>query len=229
VVVLPSHTANPGVAWLAKQTVAGKLDQIEGAKHVQVSRQDGLSMKEPLVLRLALVAGMLGFSQSACADWQGTVWGMSLEEANKNFRIPHSITPLDLPACDPRRLSCLYFDYTATLEFTGWLEFTDNKLAAIDMKLKDPSQCDELMDVLRQIHGTPAKERTNTDRTGERPFHEITWYDAKNHNRIRVWYDSNAALGYYCNLRYTPFIRSFPVASDKKLLSDELASTPFNA
>jgi len=148
---------------------------------------------------------------------------MSVEEADKSFRIPHSITPLDLPACDVSRLRCLYFNYTAGLEFTGLLEFTDNKLNAIDMKLKDPYQCDELMDALRRIHGKPAKERTNKEGTDERPFHEITWYDEKNHNRILVWYDTNVASGYYCNLLYTPFIRSFPVASDESWgVTDEI-------
>jgi hypothetical protein len=172
---------------------------------------DGVTLR--LAVLLAPVIWTLCFSNDAFADWQGTVWGMSVEEANKSFRIPHSITPQDLPACDLPRLRCLYFNYTAVLEFTGLLEFTDNKLDAIDMKLKDSSQCDELIDALRRIHGKPAKERTNTDGTGERSIHEITWYDEKNHNRIRVWYDTNAGSGYYCNLLYTPFIRSFPVAS----------------
>jgi hypothetical protein len=38
---------------------------------------------------LSLVAGILGFSASASADWQGTAWGMSSEDAAKSFRIPH--------------------------------------------------------------------------------------------------------------------------------------------
>ena len=48
---------------------------------------------ERVVLWLALVTGILGFSNSASADWQGTVWGMSFEEANKSFGIPHTNAP----------------------------------------------------------------------------------------------------------------------------------------
>ena len=47
---------------------------------------------EQVVLWLALVAGILGFSNSASADWQDTVWGMSVEEAHKAFRVPHVIS-----------------------------------------------------------------------------------------------------------------------------------------
>ena len=46
-------------------------------------------MSPTFVLWLALVVGIVGFSDCASADWQGTVWGMSREEANKSFRIPH--------------------------------------------------------------------------------------------------------------------------------------------
>jgi hypothetical protein len=160
------------------------------------------------IASLALMTGILCCTQNASADWQGTVWGMSVEAADKSFRIEHSKTPLDINACGRPGLSCLYFNYTATLEFTGWLEFRHDKLDAIHMKLEHSSQCDELMDALRRIHGKPAKEST-------RPFHEIMWYNEKRHNEVRVWYDTNAALGYDCNLLYTPLIRSFSVASDE--------------
>ena len=48
------------------------------------------TMSKPALPGLALVAGIAGFSASASADWQGRVWGVSVEEADKAFRVPHT-------------------------------------------------------------------------------------------------------------------------------------------
>jgi hypothetical protein len=41
-----------------------------------------------VVVSLPLVTEILGSSNTAFADWQGTVWGMSVEKADKSFRVP---------------------------------------------------------------------------------------------------------------------------------------------
>jgi len=49
-----------------------------------------------------MVVGILGFSGSASADWQGLVWGMSRKEADNSFQVPHD-----------RERHQLWFNYTA--------------------------------------------------------------------------------------------------------------------
>jgi 2-iminoacetate synthase ThiH len=38
---------------------------------------------------VALVIGVMCLSDSAFADWQGTVWNDSVEQTDRNFRVPH--------------------------------------------------------------------------------------------------------------------------------------------
>jgi hypothetical protein len=155
---------------------------------------------------------MLGFSNDAAADWQGTVWGMSPEEANKNFRIPHHPPPIGL--------GTLMFDtYTAgNLDFImGQLYFSEgNKLYEIAMQLKDPSRCDELIETLRQMYGKPAQDKVEqkfSTRTGQYLDTEnhLTWYDKKNRNEISLRYLKwSGSIGPDCFLSYKLFIAPAP-------------------
>jgi len=159
-------------------------------------------------MKAALLASCFVFaSGSAFADWQGTVWNMSFEEADKSFRIPHHMrTP------DDRRL---WFTYTVNnLEFEwGALEFSaDGKLFAIGMRLKEPTDCDQLMEVLRRIYGKPAKEEMHERRPGALDNWMI-WYDEKNHNEVKANYISYGGPPFLepdCFLTYRPVVVPAP-------------------
>jgi hypothetical protein len=172
-----------------------------------------------LIRQLAIAAGLAApasfFTGNASADWQGTAWNMTVEEADKNFRIPHHT--LDRAERQGLLLSQdetpLGFTYaTGFLDF-GWgiLRFhKEGKLSGIELKLKQPTQCDKLMEVLRRIYGKPAKDEALEFKNEKYNFgsvHKLTWYDEKNHNEVTVKYREYAPpIEPDCWLFYDPFI-----------------------
>jgi len=148
----------------------------------------------------ALVAGILGFSISASADWQGAAWGMSVEEVGKSFQVPHR-RPRAGEIFDRRGM--LVFDgyTTGNIVFEGGvLDFEDGGLVQIRMQLKWPDQCDSLSEALTRIHGKPVKEAT----FGQSPKggfwgHNTEWIDEKRNNRIVL---ANA-WNFRCEIFYT--------------------------
>jgi len=161
-----------------------------------------------------LVAGALVFvlaSSPASADWQGTVWNSSVEQADKDFRVPHRPPT----SAEISNLSDAFgggeikfaFDYTTgDLAFHhGALLFRDGKLHAISMRLIESAHCDKLIGILRRIYGPPAKEQE-----GPRSSQRITWYDEKNHNQVYLGYEKYTSVDDYCYLRYEPFIVPAP-------------------
>jgi hypothetical protein len=151
------------------------------------------------------------FSGSASADWQGTVWNMTVEAADKNFRVPHRApTPREIYDWAERKL---VFTYTAgDLNFDhGALLFKDGKLDGISMRLREPLRhCNKLVEILRRTYGAPAKEAPDKLNPGSRHF--ITWYDEKTHNQIDLEYRMPNPLGFreFCLLSYEPFILPAP-------------------
>ena len=112
-------------------------------------------MSPTFVLWLALVVGIVGFSDRASADWQGTVWGMSREEANKGLRIPHR----DGEEFNPYTYTNFDSYTTDDLTFSsGALVFLRDRLARITMNLTNAGQCDSLLETLRRIYGKPASD-----------------------------------------------------------------------
>ena len=90
------------------------------------------------------------------------------------------------------------------------LLFSDGKLYAIWMKLKDPWLCDKLIAVLRVAYGEPAEDKTyNLDP----PDRTVRWYDQKQRNEIDVFYSRYPAEMNEdddCKLKYAPFIVPSP-------------------
>jgi len=87
---------------------------------------------KPVVTTLTLVAGILGFSNSAFAGWQGTSWGMSVEEAARSFQIPHHVPTPPWDYLDRYRggemWGVLFDEYTASdLKFINGKLFKDGK------------------------------------------------------------------------------------------------------
>jgi hypothetical protein len=160
----------------------------------------------------ALVFALLCFSGTAYGDWQGTVWNNSPEQAEQDFRVPHrAATPAELQnyfgeariAFDSYQVGDLAFH-------KGMLLFSDGKLYAIWMKLKDPWLCDKLIAVLRVAYGEPAEDKTyNLDP----PDRTVRWYDQKQRNEIDVFYSRYPAEMNEdddCKLKYAPFIVPSP-------------------
>jgi hypothetical protein len=162
-------------------------------------------MRQTFVLWLALVVGIVGFSDRASADWQGTVWGMTREEANKGFRIPHR----DGEEFNPYTYT--NFDSYTTDDLTfgsGALVFLRDRLARITMNLTNAGQCDSLLETLRRIYGKPASD-------GKKPIlgyfveHIVTWDDAGNDNKITLkhYYISESV----CRVVFEPLEPSPPI------------------
>jgi hypothetical protein len=139
-------------------------------------------MSPTFVLWLALVVGVVGFSGRASADWQGTVWGMSREEANQSFRIPHrdgeEFNPYTYTDFDSYTTDSLIFS-------SGALVFLRDRLARITMNLKNAGQCDSLLETLQHIYGKAVSD-------GKKPIlgyfveHTVIWDDAGNDNKITL-------------------------------------------
>jgi len=149
---------------------------------------------------LALAAGMLCFSYSASADWQGAQWGMSVEEVGKSFQIPHR-NPRPGEIFD-RRGKLVFDTYTTgNIVFEGGvLDFEDGGLVQIRMQLKWPDQCDSLSEALSRIHGKPAKDATFAQSPGGGFWgHNTEWIDQPRNNRIVL---SNA-WNFRCEIFYT--------------------------
>ena len=151
---------------------------------------------EPLVLFLALLAGIVGFSGSAFADWQGTVWGMTAEEADKSFRIPHR-KPVPWEG-DSEKLE--FDEYTTgNIAFDhGYLAFEYDRLVAWGMSLKDTGQCDSLFETYRSIYGNPASD--DKDRSGRIAI----WHDASHNNQIFLQTTSQHDELLTCSVIYMP-------------------------
>jgi len=156
-----------------------------------------------LILSLSLVVGMLRFCDSASAEWQGTVWGMSLEDAEKSFRIPHGRGGEDGEV--------LVFNYaTGNLAFeNGVLHFNYRDwLDQISMALVNPEECNKLFDTYRRLYGTPVSDKTDHDSdypTGPDGYvRTAIWHDPIRNNRILL----TAKNG--CWVYYSPLYRPRP-------------------
>jgi hypothetical protein len=158
---------------------------------------------------------ILCFSGPAFGDWQGTVWNNSPEQAEKTFRVPHrTAMPAEVQnyfgeariAFDSYQVGDLAFH-------KGMLLFSDGKLYAIWMELKDPSLCDKLIAVLRVAYGEPAEDKTYKIVDEFPPDRTVRWYDQKQRNEINVFYTRYPAEMYSdddCKLKYAPFIVPSP-------------------
>ena len=141
-----------------------------------------------------LVVATLSFSESASADWQGTVWGMSMEEADKNFRVPHK---KGVPW--PRYSGALDFDYTTgNIVFErGQLHFDQYGLTLITMSLRNREQCDSLFDTYHKIYGNPDPVFGDIKVPYNAPSYDLpeyymrsaTWHDESHNNLIRLIYN----------------------------------------
>ena len=112
-----------------------------------------------VVVSLTLMTGMPSFSGNASADWQGTTWGMSPEEADKALRIPHY--QFDQGKAGGKDLK---FDsyVTGDVSFKGGsLKFSDGKLSEITMYLSDGG-CSDFVDVLTNTYGNPERDVKDT-------------------------------------------------------------------
>ena len=160
------------------------------------------TVSEPVVRGLALIVGILSFLGSASADWQGLVWGMSREAAQKSFRLPHSNPP-------PAGYYQLRFDYT-----TGNIVFSPNsvifdrhdRLEKITLNLAAKEDCESLFDVYRNIYGKPVSDHTVMDPF---PTRTMLWYDPSKNNKITVEHgweiESGNPRTWKCSVYYEPF------------------------
>ena len=156
---------------------------------------------EWVVLWLALVGGMLGFSRSASADWQGTVWGMSLEAADKSFSVPHRrAAPWQ---GDSGKLD--FDDYTTgNIDFVrGYLEFKDDKLIDLGMYLRYAMECDSLFDTFKSLYGKPESDRKKPNVSSYDPqgyIRRAIWVDQSHNNKILLQYSTSRS----CQIMYMP-------------------------
>jgi len=163
----------------------------------------------------ALVLAILCLTGMALADWQGTVWNSSPEQADKAFLVPHR-APTQAEFQNYFGEAPIVFDeyQVGDLAFhKGHLNFRDGMLYQIWMSLKDPSLCEKLIAVLKVTYGTPAKDETRPLFPGNPPNHDVTWYDQKQQNQVDVFYKKYpAALNFDddCDLRYEPFVVPSP-------------------
>jgi hypothetical protein len=151
-------------------------------------------------MSLTLVAGILGFSASASAGWQGAEWGMSQQEVDKSFRIPH--TP-----------GAPLFDYTTgNISFHGgFLDFdSDGGLNRIGLILDNKMLpgCEDLFGIYRNIYGNPVSDEKRPDE------HEAIWHDPSHNNKITVRAErhGNDNSISFCGVYYEPLA---PLAKPK--------------
>jgi hypothetical protein len=161
------------------------------------------------------------FSRDTAADWQGTLWNSSPEQADQAFLVPHR---------NPTRLEFQNYFGEARIVFDdyqiddlafhkGRLNFQDGKLYQISMELKDPQLCEKLITDLKLRYGTPIADRTFRLFPNNPPDHSASWYDQENHNQVDVFYRRYpAALNFNddCELRYSPFVVSASTSSSEK-------------
>lgn len=158
----------------------------------------------PVIVSLSLVVGVLRFSDSASADWQGTVWGMSLEQAEKSFRIPHGRGGEDGEA--------LVFDYaTGNIAFeNGVLHFNYRDwLDQISMSLVNAQECARLFDTYRRVYGRPVSDEMKHDfdypnGLDAAVIRTATWHDPIRNNRIILTTKNG------CWIYYSPLFPSRP-------------------
>jgi len=160
---------------------------------------------------VALFLALTCFSRDTAADWQGTLWNSSPEQADQAFLVPHR---------NPTRLEFQNYFGEARIVFDdyqiddlafhkGRLNFQDGKLYQIWMELKEPQLCEKLITDLKLRYGTPIADRTFRLFPNNPPDHSVTWYDQENHNQVDVFYRRYpAALNFNddCELRYIPFV-----------------------
>jgi hypothetical protein len=165
------------------------------------------------------MTGISGFSGSASADWQGTTWGMSPEEADKALRIPHY--QFDQGKAEGKNLK---FDsyVTGNVSFKeGSLRFKDGKLSEITMYLSD-GRCGDLLDVLTRIYGKPGRDIRDTETSDETFIRDIIWSDPKNNNQVDLNYFQVVKDHFdWCQLSYralsTPLTEPFSALHRKPL------------
>jgi hypothetical protein len=170
---------------------------------------------------VALFLALTCFSRDTAADWQGTLWNSSPEQADQAFLVPHR---------NPTRLEFQNYFGEARIVFDdyqiddlafhkGRLNFQDGKLYQIWMELKEPQLCEKLITDLKLRYGTPIADRTFRLFPNNPPDHSVTWYDQENHNQVDVFYRRYpAALNFNddCELRYIPFVVSTSASSSEK-------------
>ena len=170
---------------------------------------------------VALFLALACFSRDTAADWQGTLWNSSFEQADQAFLVPHR---------NPTRLEFQYYFGEARIVFDdyqiddlafhkGHLNFQDGKLYQIWMELKEARLCEKLIADLELKYGTPIADRTFRPFSDDPPDHSVAWYDQDNHNQVAVFYRRYpAALNFndHCELRYTPVVVSASASSPEK-------------
>lgn len=170
---------------------------------------------------VALFLALTCFSRDTAADWQGTLWNSSPEQADQAFLVPHR---------NPTRLEFQNYFGEARIVFDdyqiddlafhkGRLNFQDGKLYQISMELREPVLCEKLITDLKLRYGTPIADRTFRLFPNSPPDHSASWYDQENHNQVDVFYRRYpAALNFNddCELRYIPFVVSASTSSSEK-------------
>jgi hypothetical protein len=162
--------------------------------------------------------GVTVLSTPASADWQGTTWGNTVEETNKNFTIQHDDPTIGTTYDNHNgKMVLVYhgqiaFDEYAVDNFVfkdGALLFVgEDKLSAIRLSLKKPADCETLIAAMRSQYGTPVKEENSPFReNSDKSSHSITWYDPAHHNEVHVDYITwRKELSDFdtCEVIYTP-------------------------
>jgi hypothetical protein len=137
-----------------------------------------------VALSLNLATAILGFSDGASADWQGTVWGMTFDEADKSFRVPHGR--------GGQYGEVLVFNYaTGNIAFeNGVLHFNYRDwLDQISMSLVNSEECDKLFDTYRSVYGNPVSDKKYDPDYPNVPdayVRTAIWHDPSHNNRIML-------------------------------------------
>lgn len=149
-------------------------------------------------IKAALIIGLLSISTPATADWQYTRWGMTeaqVTTASKGKMLPCNAECRKHSSDD---LSArLFSNYTAgEYSFLAVIQFDrrTERLAAISLILKEPSQGFKLASDLRGKYGQPLTHQ----RTSLTEFYE--WNDAK--DRVSLFLIGNGPSS--ATLMYRP-------------------------
>ena len=157
----------------------------------------------PAALAVALLTAPI---MPAHADWYGTTWNMSVEEADKSLLLPHQVPAPSITQNPGAKKISTTYTFNGMELIWSILEFNakGDRLSDVSLNLKNPEECDRAMETMNTAYGKPVREETHSGYMN--PVNRrMTWDDPKNHNEITVHYISWRSLSPDCFIEYTPF------------------------
>jgi len=162
-------------------------------------------------LYAALVLSLFG-STTALADWRDTRWGQSVDDViasvGGNIRKVAGKPDQRIWNQDWKARADLPLD-TLTLE-TGFYFDRKGALSLVKMEATDPATCDKLPEILRNLHGVPFAELTDTI-LPQMPSQTAKWAD-RAQNLAILSHDLKLQFNgkRYCHVIYQSYGKGMP-------------------